>query len=140
MTPFFFSPTATDSRMVNPTASVAPQLDILLLDGAITSLGAAIDAIELGDNVACSDAVILANAIVSQLYLALDKNERPMMAEQLAQIYNFVLRRLPLINVREGAGNARQIRTILEPLRDTWMSVQTSLQSNVAAGSLHAAI
>ena len=140
MTSLFYSPAATKSRVVNRTASAAPQLDILLLDGAITSMGAAIDAIELGDTVACSDAVVLANAIVSQLYLALDKNERPMMAEQLAQIYNFVLRRLPLVNVREGAGSARQIRTILEPLRDTWMNVQVSLQSNVAAGSLHVAL
>lgn len=116
----------------------APALDVLLLDSAITSMATAIEAIELGDDVTCSDAVVLANAIVSQLYLALDKSERPFASEPLAQIYNFVLRRLPLVNVREGAANARQIRTILEPLRDTWKTVQRSFASEIAAGSFHA--
>lgn len=137
MTSLFYAGAATRSH--GSPIGAAPALDVLLLDSAITSMGTAIEAIEHGDDVACSDAVLLANAIVSQLYLALDKNERPLASEPLAQIYNFVLRRLPLVNVREGTGNARQIRTILEPLRDTWKTVQQSLAGEIVAGPLHAA-
>ncbi|MFO0997591.1 MAG: flagellar protein FliS [Alphaproteobacteria bacterium] len=136
MQSLFYAAPAAHTRPSMPHG--APALDVLLLDGAITSMGTAIEAIELGDDVACSDAVLLANAIMSQLYLGLDKRERPMTTESLAQIYNFVLRRLPRVNVREGAGSARQIRTILEPLRDTWLNLHQSLTTEIAAASLHA--
>jgi flagellin-specific chaperone FliS len=98
----------------------AEDLDALLLESALASIASAIEAIESGDGEACTSAVSLTSEIVGQLYLGLSHVRSEDARSSLGQIYNFVLRQLPTLRGEYGAGRARQIRTLLEPLRRTF--------------------
>ena len=91
--------------------------DILLLNSALTSIASAIEAIESGDGDACTNAVSLTKEIIGQLYLGLPQVDSEDARSSHGQIYNFVLRQLPALRDEHGAGRARQLRTLLEPLR-----------------------
>ena len=92
--------------------------DLILLDSAIASIAIAIEAIEDGDGPTCMTAVGLTGAIVGQLYLALAGRPRTRARGSMALVYNFSLRNLPFVTVENGPSRARQIRTLLMPLRD----------------------
>lgn len=92
--------------------------DLILLDSAIASIAIAIEAIEQGDAPTCTTAISLTSAIVGQLYLALAGRPRTRTRGSMALVYNFSLRNLPHVSVDNGPARARQIHTLLMPLRD----------------------
>ena len=104
------------------TASPA-QLVYLLLDKAISSLNEAILAIEEGDVARRWKANNRATEIVSHLWSTLDREKGGQIADNLDQLYGFILRQLPAVDIQNDPQPARDAIGLLTPLRESWREI-----------------
>ena len=104
------------------TASPA-RLVTMLYEKAITSLRLAIAAIEDGDIKARWAANLRAVEIIEHLSMTLDTDKGGEFAEQLEPLYPFMIRHLINVDVHNDPEPARQVIALLEPLRDSWRSL-----------------
>lgn len=96
------------------------RLVAMLYDRAISSLREAVRAIDAGDIQARCNANRRAYDILHHLDMTLDVDKGGKIAENLSQIYAFVLRLLPKIDFDNDKQAAEQAIRLLEPLRDSW--------------------
>jgi flagellar protein FliS len=101
------------------TASPA-KLVAMLYDKAILSLREAIHAIEKGDIQTRFNANKRAGDIITHLWTTLDTERGGEIAANLSRLYSFMLGRLTFVDVRNDPEPAREVITLLEPLRDSW--------------------
>lgn len=101
------------------TASPA-KLVAMLYGKAIGALREAIEAIRAGDIERRWRANATAQEIVAHLYGTLDLDRGGDVAGNLEQLYRFMLRRLPQIDLRNDAAVAEEILGLLEPLARSW--------------------
>lgn len=101
------------------TASPA-MLIFMLLDKAISSLNEAITAIEAGEVEHRWKANNRAMEIVTHLWSTLDVEQGGQIASNLEQLYSFVLRQLPNVDLKNDPQPARDAIAVLSPLRDSW--------------------
>ena len=101
------------------TASPA-RLVAMLFDRAIASLNDAIEAIQEGDIERRWNANRRAIEIVAHLAMTLDMEKGGQIAQNLDQLYRFVLSLLPQVDLRNDAKPAEDAIRILEPLRTSW--------------------
>jgi len=98
-------------------------LVVRLYDKAIGDLEAAALAAERNDIVARFQATADAAEIVAQLQLALDHSVGGQIADNLDQLYSFILAQLPMVNLDNDATLARQLGDLLRPLRQSWIEL-----------------
>ena len=115
-------------------AATPTRLVVLYYDGAIAALRQAHAAIEKGDIETRFNAVATATELVFQLYMALDRDNGGDIADNLARIYNFVLARLPRINIDNDALLATRRIGLLEPLQAAWSGVDRQVAAGTAPG------
>ncbi len=115
------------------------RLVVMLFDEAEKSLAAAIDAVAAGDIEARCAAANKAIDIVCHLYMTLDFEQGGAIAEQLAALYRFLMRRLALVNVRNDAAPAREAMALLAPLRDAWRAIDERIEASIAYAEAMAA-
>ena len=115
------------------TASPA-ELVALLYDKAIVSLREAIQAIEKGAVNERWTANNKATEIITHLMNTLDYEAGGEIAQNLQQLYRFMLDRLFEVDMRNDADAARGVIGLLEPLRDSWRELadQSSTQQQAA--------
>jgi flagellar protein FliS len=101
------------------TASPA-KLVSMLYDKAITSLREAIAAIEAGDIEARWKANAKALEIISHMWSTLDVEKGGEIAENLSNLFSFMIQRLPEVDFKNDPEPAREAILLLEPLRDAW--------------------
>tara|TARA_R110000787_G_scaffold8843_20_gene30366 strand:- start:30 stop:479 length:450 start_codon:yes stop_codon:yes gene_type:complete len=101
------------------TASPA-RLVSMLYDKAISSLKEAIAAIEAGEIEARWKANAKALEIISHMWSTLDLEKGGEIAENLSNLFSFMLQRLPEVDFRNDPEPAREVIVLLEPLRDAW--------------------
>ncbi len=101
------------------TASPA-RLVAMLFDRAIASLNEAIEAIKAGDIERRWNANRRAIEVVAHLAMTLDMEKGGQIAQNLDQLYRFVLSLLPQIDLRNDVRPAEDAIRILEPLRVSW--------------------
>ena len=101
------------------TASPA-RLVAMLFDRAIASLNEAIEAIKAGDIERRWNANRRAIEVVAHLAMTLDMEKGGQIAQNLDQLYRFVLSLLPQIDLRNDVKPAEDAIRILEPLRVSW--------------------
>ena len=106
------------------TASPA-QLVVMLYEKAIASLNESIRAIEDGDIERRWKTNKDTNEIVAQLAMTLDLERGGIIANNLEQLYLYILSRLPSIDLRNDPAPAREVISILEPLHDAWRQLAT---------------
>lgn len=112
------------------TASPA-KLVALLYDRAATLLNDVVQAIEQGDIQRRCDANRTAIDVISQLWSTLDLDRGGEIAQNLNQLYGFMMRRMGDIDLQNDAQAARDVIALLEPLRKSWHEL--AAQANSAA-------
>jgi flagellar protein FliS len=113
------------------TASPA-RLVTMLYEKAITSLRLAIAAIEDGDIKARWAANLRAVEIIEHLSMTLDTDKGGEFAEKLEPLYPFMIKHLINVDVHNDPEPARQVIALLEPLRDSWRSLDRRMaQGNI---------
>ena len=104
------------------TASPA-ELVAMLFERAIHLLRETERAIEDGRIEARHSANTKAMEILHHLDMTLDHEQGGEIAEQLASLYSFALRRLAEVDRLNDANVPRQVIGLLEPLRDSWRTL-----------------
>jgi flagellar protein FliS len=116
------------------TASPA-RLVAMLYDKAVTCLHDTVAAIEAGDVERRYKSSTRAIEIISHLALTLDMERGGQIAQNLEQLYRFMLKHLLDVNVRNDAKHALDVIKLLEPLRASWHQLAATGASAGAAGS-----
>jgi flagellar protein FliS len=115
----------TDSvTTLSPAHAVVALYDRVLLD-----LDRAVAAIECKNIVAAHAALVHAQDILGELHDSLNP-EGWAPAAQLAELYQFVLRELVAANLEKDAARVLACRTVIAPLRDTWVEASAVVVSN----------
>lgn len=97
----------------------------LLLDGAISAIASAINAMERGDIAAKGRAISRAVGIVDEgLRCALDLQSGGQVAVTLNDLYSCVLMRLIQANLHNDSARLRECTELLAPLRDAWNAIK----------------
>ena len=112
-----------------------PVLQVAMLyERAIGSLQEAIAAIEDGDINKRWTANKRAIDIVTALMASLDGERGGEIARNLDQLYGYLLRRLPLVDVRNDPAPAREAIDLLKPLCESWQQLARGEPGQEAAG------
>ena len=101
------------------TASPA-KLVSMLYDKVTLSLKEAIAAIEAGEVEARWRANARAMEILSHMWSTLDVEKGGEIAQNLESLFSFMLARLPEVDLRNDPEPAREVISLLEPLRESW--------------------
>lgn len=101
------------------TASPA-MLVVMLYDKAIISLRAAIRAIEDGEIETRWRNNNRAIEIISHLWSTLDMERGGEIAQNLSQLFAFMLNRLTQVDIRNDPKPAEEVIALLQPLHDSW--------------------
>ncbi len=126
--------TALRSRYTQDAISTATpaRLVIMLYDRLLRDLTCAVKAMQDADRAAASAALLHAQAIVSELNMALDTTAWDG-AAGLSSLYLYVNERLVAANVAKDASIVGECLDLLQPLRDAWM--QAALTAGRSATS-----
>ena len=101
------------------------QLVEMLLDGALTAIASAVNALARGDIGAKCKAVAKAVTIIDEgLRDTLDMDGGGQVAAALQDLYSCLLMRLTLANAQNDAAMLRECSRLLAPIRDAWSSIR----------------
>jgi flagellar protein FliS len=114
------------------TASPA-QLLIMLYDGAIRNARSAIDAIERKDFKEAHRSLVMAQDIVSEFIITLDRNSD--VADGLLRLYDYFLFRLIEANTKKVVEPVQEVLGYLVELRETWGEAAKAMNVQATAGS-----
>ena len=123
---------AAQHYMQTQVRSSSPlELVVLLYDGALRSSAAAIEAMERRDIRARRDAVSRTLAIIGELQGSLDTNKGGDVAAELDRLYLWMTDALVQATVQQDAAPIRDVRRVLETLRDAWSQIATAPAQSV---------
>lgn len=138
------SETATQAYQDKQGTGVSPVKSVALLyDRACESLNRAIIAIEKDDINERWENNKRASEILAKLATSLDLNNGGEIAQNLDRLYRFMMLRLMDVDVRNDAEAAKEVLSLLEPLRVSWneLAKQTDKeQENANSGVIKADI
>lgn len=109
-------------REVTPTAAI--RLVVMLYEGAIGALEAALEAIDKDDAEERSTTIDMARDIISRLYLALDVENGGEIANNLGSLYGYMLNRLRQANLANDPRPLREIIGLLYHLHLSWSELE----------------
>lgn len=107
------------------------QLILMLYDGAIRNIKLGIEGIESGNVEKASTHLIKAQSVINELVSSL--NLQYPIANQLLQIYDYLLRNLIEANIKKQKEPALEVLEHLSTLRDAWH--QISKRGSAAPGN-----
>lgn len=125
---------AENVNEIMPTTAV--RLVVMLYDGAISYLQAAIESVENGNEEERDKAVSMTISIISQLCLALDRDHGGEIADNLGRIYGYMLSRLPEIKRNNDAQPARDVIGMLYTLYQSWRELDMQFAVKAAGDAL----
>ncbi|NLI78338.1 MAG: flagellar export chaperone FliS [Candidatus Riflebacteria bacterium] len=114
-------PGQPDSYRKTQIDTATPETLILMLyDGALRFMGQAEEAFTERNMERISNLLVKIQAIFTELLTALDKEKGGEISTNLERLYLFFLEKLADANVRKDPEPMRQIRPLVEDLRNTW--------------------
>ena len=132
--------TATDAFRSEVTRARPTRVVVMLYDEAIASLNAAIEAMAQNDIEERCNRVNVVTEIVGTLHMSLDMEQGGEIADQLGQLYRFILAQLIRINIHSDVEGAAKIIDLLTPLRDAWREVDQQMAEGDDQASMEATI
>ncbi len=106
------------------TTSDPLELVIMLYDGAIESLEKAADAAAGGQIAVKLRFADKAIAIIDELLNSLNVEVGGEVAENLMNLYQYMMQEIALANARNDAEKMRQVSSLLRELREGWVSIK----------------
>lgn len=114
------SPAMRERYLADATATASPaKLLLMLFDRLILDLTRGEEALGTGNRPEANTHLKHAQDIVMELHVTLNMDAWDG-AKDLAALYTFAQTELITANVRGDAAKVTAIRTLMEPLRDTW--------------------
>ena len=104
---------------------------VMLYDETIEALQMAIDAIERDDIEERFNATTVATEVLVALFQCLDMEKGGEVAGNLANLYTFILKILPWVNVNNDPEPAKQAIQLLTPLRDAWSELDATAPADI---------
>ena len=122
------------SRYQNVKITTGSPGDMLvaLYDGLFRFLNVASTAVRQGKRDIANHAISRSHAILSELYVSLDRRYAPELCANLEALYGFCLERLVAANVKNDASLIDDIVRVLTPVRDAFR--EAVAQVNGSAG------
>jgi flagellar protein FliS len=121
------------SQYENDSVVTTPErLVTMLYDRLIRDLCDAQDAVAAGARLTAGDKLIHAQAIVFELLSALDFSVGNV-AENLGQLYVWMIPQLVRANTDQDAEKIRHVRSLVEPLAEAWHLAAGQVSRSVAA-------
>lgn len=105
------------------------QLQLMLLDGAVRFVEAAIDAIDARRIEDSYNNLDRAQRVVLALMNGLRREVNPALVDQMVGLYDFVHRRLVVANLTRDRKAAEEALSILRHQRETWVLLLEKLSS-----------
>jgi len=110
-----------DSYRKTQIDTASPEALILMLyDGALRFIAQAEDAFEAKNNEQISNSLLRVQAIITELMTSLDKEKGGEIATNLERLYLFFLEKLTDSNLKKNPEPMRQVKPLIEDLRNTW--------------------
>lgn len=110
-----------DSYRKTQIETATPEALILMLyDGALRFITQAEDAFAENNTELISNSLLRVQAIITELLTSLDKEKGGEIATNLERLYLFFLDKLTDSNIRKDPEPMRQIKPLIEDLRNTW--------------------
>jgi len=128
VTPYDHTALADKYKNDGMKASTPQKLVVLMFERIGIDLHRAAAAIEIGHHEKAHRSLINAQDILFELQIALDHDVWDG-AEQLQQIYNYLLGLLVEANIKKSGDLVAQCITIVEPLIETWREAYRLIQS-----------
>ena len=114
---------AHDAYLENRIESADPiQLVRLLYQGATASVREARSHLAAGEIMARSQAISKAHAILTELFMSLDRERGGELSQRLAQLYDYMQRRLLAANIEQSATPLAEVETLLRTVLEGWRS------------------
>src|SRR6185295_9947131 len=114
------NPAMLQRYLADSVATASPaKLLVMLYDRLVVDLNRGEQALIAGDRPDANTHLKHAQDIVTELHVSLDRNAWDG-AAGLASLYMFVETELINANIRGDAAKVAVVRTLIEPLRDTW--------------------
>jgi flagellar protein FliS len=114
------SPAMRERYLADSVATASPtKLLLMLFDRLIMDLTRGAQALLAGDRPEANTHLLHAQDIVTELHVSLNQDAWDG-AGGLASLYAFVETELVHANVRGDAAKVTAVRSLMEPLRDTW--------------------
>jgi len=125
-----------DAYLETEVLSASPvQLVEMLYRGAIESIDKAVSAIQSQDIAARNHSINRAHAIVNELAMSLDHTHGGDLSRQLAELYDYVQRKLGEANFSQQAAPLQEARGLLVSLLEAWAAVGQAVQSGAGAAT-----
>lgn len=100
------------------------RLVILLYEGAIRFINQAKLSIEKGDIQGKCDRISKAMAVIEELVASLNLKEGGKIAERLDTLYNYMMRKLALANLKSDPEQLNEVISILKVIHGAWIEVE----------------
>src|SRR3546814_8347088 len=121
--------TATEAFRSEVTRARPTRVVVMLYDEAITSLEAAIEAMQQNAIEERCNRLNVVTEIIATLHMGLNMENGGEISEELGRLYRFILARLIRINIQSDAAGAAQIIDLLTPRRSEERRVGTECVS-----------
>ena len=125
-----YSETSTE-EIAQLAAEFPSRLVVMLYDDMLENLDVIVGAIEAGDIEARYVASERVSEVLYQLCIALDLQNGGVIAANLASLYKHGILQMTEINFTNDASIAGSLKTVLEPLRASWVELDDRIQSDV---------
>lgn len=99
------------------------KLILLLYDGALTNIARAKQAIDSKKIVEANQYILKTQDIVNELLACLNEDQGGEIAQNLKNLYFYVVRQLVQANIRKQKEPLDEAETILAELRETWVRI-----------------
>ena len=110
------------------------RLIVMIYDEIIDALNRTIAATEAGAIQDRFNASTEAIALITHLAEALDLDQGGELAEDLAQIYKFIVVHLPWVNLKNDPQPARDVLKLVTPLRNAWYELDARIDEGSVPG------
>lgn len=117
---------------------------VMLFDGLVKFINLSIKHVDAGNIQEAHNYIIRSQDIVYELLSSLDRDAGGEMADNLASLYDYSIRKLEKANIEKDSSHLKDVLDIIQPLRATWKQVveqeEAKTNSNEAPTKTTAAI
>jgi flagellar protein FliS len=107
-------------------------LVLMLLDGCAERLATAVGCIERRDIARKAKLLHSCVTLLAELRGSLNRAEGGPLAENLSNLYDYMMRQLLMANATSDAGPAREVLSLLNEIRGAWVAIGPQVRSNSA--------